>query len=243
MSFFNSIKYLVHHSRPRKKAGEIRRFYLKYALDILKGILFYKNKPKYFIIGRNKSGTSSVKHAFIDLGFQVGDQRKAERLAPCVWNGNFKPLIRYCRTATVFKDTPFSWPNVYKELDKAFPNAKFILTVRDSADQWYNSFINYQTKIFGKTPTIDDLKNSSYVWKGWRWENRQLPLENYDDIWNKDLWKNHYLKHNEDVKEYFKDKPHKLLVLNLAEKDAYKKFCAFIGVKPNKEKFPWKNKT
>jgi hypothetical protein len=37
-------------------------------------------KVKYFCIGRNKTGTTSLKRAFEDLGYPVGDQRKAEIL-------------------------------------------------------------------------------------------------------------------------------------------------------------------
>ena len=39
-----------------------------------------KGKQKIFCIGRNKTGTTSLKRAFEDLGYPVGDQRKAEIL-------------------------------------------------------------------------------------------------------------------------------------------------------------------
>jgi hypothetical protein len=89
-------------------------------------------KVKVFCIGRNKTGTTSLKRAFEDLGYPVGDQRKAEILTgKHYFDGNFQPIIDYCKTAQVFQDVPFSYPETYKYLDKAYPGGKFILTLRD----------------------------------------------------------------------------------------------------------------
>lgn len=79
------------------------------------------NKVKYFCIGRNKTGTTSLKRAFEDLGYPVGNQRKAEILtSQYYFDGNFEPIINYCKTAQIFQDVPFSYPEIYKHLDKAY---------------------------------------------------------------------------------------------------------------------------
>ena len=74
-------------------------------------------KQKIFCIGRNKTGTTSIGRAFVDLGFVVGSERKAEILYDQhYFLGNFDPIIRYCRSAQVFQDVPFSCPDTYNEV-------------------------------------------------------------------------------------------------------------------------------
>jgi hypothetical protein len=64
-----------------------------------------------------------------------------------------------------------------------------------------------------------------------------------DDLYNKEIIINHYNFHNQSVMEYFRHRPNDLLVINLAEKGAYAKFCEFIGKLCTREEFPWENRT
>src|SRR5688572_6677173 len=115
---------------------------------------------KIFCIGFNKTGTTSLQKAFADLGYSVNNQDVAERLLPDVASGNFQNIIDYCESAEFFQDVPFSLPKVYLELDKAFPESKFILSIRNDADQWYHSLTTSHSRIFGngKVPTCEDLR-------------------------------------------------------------------------------------
>lgn len=206
-----------------------------------------RNKTKYFCIGRNKTGTTSLKVAFMQLGFLVGDQRKAEKLYDKYYfNGNFGPIIRYCRSAQVFQDVPFSCPETFKHLDKNYPGSKFILTIRDDANQWYNSITRFHAKKFGKEgriPTSDDLKDAFYVRKGMPYNTVRLHGTPDNDPYNREIMASHYENYNHEVMEYFKDRPEDLLVLNLSEDDAYNKFIQFLGVESPCNSFPWENKT
>ncbi len=139
---------------------------------------------------------------------------------------------------------PFSWPETYREMDRAFPDEKFILTIRDDPEQWYRSVINFSIKRYGRFPETVDLNNDPYVWRGWSWENFQARFPGHaDDLFNKDLMLSEYLKHNQHVIEYFQEQPDKLLVINVAEKMAYGRLCDFLGVPPRQNSFPWENKT
>jgi len=204
-------------------------------------------KHKIFCIGRNKTGTTSIQKALYDLGFRVGNQREAELLSNFYFEGNYEPIIDYCKKYQAFQDVPFSWPETYKYLDKAFPNSKFILTVRDSSEQWYQSYVKFQSKIFknGNVPTWEDLRNTEYVYKGWAFNNRKklYNLSEEDDPYAKSILIQHYEKHNNDVIDYFKDRKDDLLILNLADKDSYKLLCTFLRIKSYKNNFPWLNKT
>lgn len=222
-------------------------FYIHYKNKI---VVFYRIKllrnTKIFCIGRNKTGTTSLKKAFEDLGYIVGNQREAELLSTDYFNNDFERIIKYCNSAEVFQDIPFSYPETYKILDKAFPGSKFILSVRDDENQWYNSVTNFHARLFGKgqVPTSEDLKKATYVHEGWMWYNiSNLYKTTEQDPYHKETLINHYLKHNQDILEYFKGRESDLLVINLSEKNSYEKFCSFLGIKSPFTDFPWANKT
>ncbi|MGH9160012.1 MAG: sulfotransferase [Vicinamibacteraceae bacterium] len=204
-----------------------------------------KNHSKIFCIGRNKTGTTSLKRAFSDLGFIIGNQRRAEWLLDDYIAGNFEPIIRYCRSAQVFQDFPFSYPETYKHLDEAYPGSKFILSIRESAEHWYQSLTRFHAKRFGhgRLPTPEQLKAADYVYPGWMWKaNRAVYQTPETDVYHQASLIKHYNDHNDQVRDYFKGRDC-LLVINLTESDAYRRFCHFIGVEPQREAFPWENKT
>lgn len=204
-------------------------------------------KPKIFGIGNNKTGTTSLKKAMLDLGYTVGNQRTAENMIKQWAYRDFKGLVKYCHTAQFFQDVPFSKPYTYVVLDHEFPGSKFILTIRDSPEQWYNSLTKFHARKWGKegrTPTKEDLQNATYIYKGRPWDsNRWNYTTPESDPYNKDMLIKSYISYNDSVLEYFRHRPEDLLVLNVAEKGAYKKLCMFLGKPYTNEDFPWENKT
>jgi hypothetical protein len=207
---------------------------------------FVRNKQKIFCIGRNKTGTTSLKKAMRDFGYITGNQRKAERLIQYYKTRNFKPIIEYCKTAQFFQDAPFSWPFTFIAMDVAFPGSKFILTVRDNPDQWYRSLTKFHGKRMAQEslPTKEDLQNDTYCYKGWAWEVNQMIYDvSEDEPYQKDILINHYEAHNAYVLDYFKYRSKDFLLLNVAEENSYYKLCKFLEQKPLYEKMPWENKT
>lgn len=99
------------------------------------------SEEKVFCIGRDKTETTSLKTTLRELGYAIGSQRKAERLLDLYKQRNFRPSTELCKIAEAFQDVPFSWPYTYVVMDQAFPGSKFILTVRDSAEDHYQSWI------------------------------------------------------------------------------------------------------
>lgn len=208
-----------------------------------------RNYTKIFCIGYNKTGTTSLEKLLLDFGFSTGNQAVAEILAED-WaiHNRAERIIKYCHTADAFQDVPFMYPGLYKELDKAFPGSKFILTVRDSPDQWYNSLVSFQTKLFSsdksKFPDEIDQGNALYRYKGWLldfarsfWDYPRVPL--YDE----NEYKARYLRHIALVQEYFAHRPNDLITINLSIKDDFARLCQFLNVQTNIEGFPWMNKT
>lgn len=217
------------------------------AYGMLKNNFKVRNKAKVFCIGRNKTGTTSLKKAFQKLSFPVGNQRVAERLyMDHYFDGNFDPIIAYCNSAQVFQDMPFSAPTTFMHLDRAFPGSKFILTVRDNSEQWYNSITRFHTKKYGrngKLPTVEDLKQATYIQKGAPYNLVRLHGTPDNDPYNKEIMIAHYEKHNRDVKEYFRERKHDLLIINIAQPGAYIKFVNFLGLDSPFHEFPWGNRS
>lgn len=205
----------------------------------------YRDSQRVFCVGFNKTGTTSLARALRDLGFCVGDQRRAERLIDAWAVRDFRPIIRYCRGAEAFQDIPFSLPYTFQALDMAFPGSRFVLSVRDSADQWYRSLTRFHAKMFGggMPPIRGQLESASYCEKGWIWKVNRLRWPTpEDDPYNEAILKGSYLSHIQDVREYFKNRGD-LLVINVAEPGSYREMCQFLGRDPLYESFPWENQT
>ncbi|WP_339902929.1 sulfotransferase [uncultured Cyclobacterium sp.] len=223
----------------------MKRYKIKLASAINRIKVF--GKPKIFCIGFNKTGTTSLKHLFIDLGFVLGEQRAAELLLQELTKGEYRGLVSYTKNAQFFQDYPFSAPGLYKVLDKLYPDARFILTERNSPEEWYNSLVRFHSQKFndGKFPTIKSLKESQYVYKGWIWEFlcKVYNFEENGKLYDKEKLINLYVNHNSSVKHHFKDKENKLLTLNLQEETGIRDFNNFFRFEHPIEKFPWENKS
>jgi len=170
--------------------------------------MFKVKKQKIFCIGANKTGTTSVEKALIDHDFKLGNQNEAQALIELYKTRDFDAIINFCKSADAFQDSPFSWHYTFMHLDNAYPNAKFILTVRDSAEQWYESMIKFQTKLFGKNgniPTTEDLKQAKRPEGRTVWDNiqaRHATPEN--NPYQKEVLIDYYNKHNEMIIDYFR---------------------------------------
>lgn len=204
--------------------------------------------PKIFCVGLNKTGTTSLQKALIDISIKVGNQRKGERLLDAYVKRNFRPIIQFCKSAQAFQDFPFSAPLTYKYLSQAYPNSKFILSIRDSDEQWYDSLVRFHTRIYSATaapPTRNDLQRSTYVEKGWSWRafNALFAPPDPNNLYDRNHLLSFYNHYNDEVQHFFASDQERLLVLNLATPDAYGQFCRFIGKEPIYSDFPWRNKT
>lgn len=213
-----------------------------------KGAKASRGRKKIFCVGFNKTGTTSLKRAFQDLDYTVADQQRAESLAAKhYFNGAYDSIIKFCRTAEVFQDVPFSCPDAYKIFDSAYPSSKFILTVRDTPDQWYQSITRFHSKLFGKSgaiPTESDLRAASHITQGFM---HDYIFSVYgtpkNDPYNKDIMVQCYKKHIQEVKKYFSDRPEDLIVINVGKEGEYKRLVEFLGVRSDKNDFPWENRT
>ena len=213
--------------------------------------LFGLRNPKIFCIGRNKTGTTSIKKVLENFGYRVGNQRAAELLMEDWGKRDFRRLIRYCHTADAFQDVPFSYAYTFQAMDAAFPGSKFILTVRDSDDQWYQSLVRFHSRRLlqrtgeKRVPALEDVRTDPYVYPGYLWRVRELVgvAADASEAYPEEPLKSYYNWYNAMVEDYFRHRPNDLLVLNLARKDAMLELCNFLGEPYTDGRMPHLNKS
>lgn len=218
-----------HHNRRRMKRAMVR--------------------PKVFCIGLNKTGTTSWAQAMSDLGYILGSETKATMYYYHWARGDFRQIIKYCESGgEAFQDIPFSLPNTYISIDQAFPGCKFILTVRDTPEQWYDSLTTFHSKCFSKSknipPTSHDIESAIYWKSGFIADFcEQVFKTPKNDPYNRAALLNFYCKYNDSIIEYFSGRANDFLVVNVAKQGCYEEMCSFLGHKGVPGGFPWKNKT
>lgn len=194
---------------------------------------------KVFCIGLNETGTTSFRAAMKELGYAMGNQAEGELLIGAWLKRDFGPILDFSDTASCFKDIPYSLPFTYIPLAAKYPDAKFVLTVRDTPEQWLESFVRNAIDMMEphRLPTVEDLKNDPYHYPGWHYDVhcRVIPGTDKDPFHRKNLLR-FYMNHLYSVKSFFRDDP-RLLVINVAEPDSYRQLCKFVGKAPRRKQF------
>ena len=202
-----------------------------------------RSEKKIFIIGFNKTGTTSLKHFFRDNNYVIANQTIGEWLILDVLRNRYDRLLEYCKSAEVFQDIPFSMPEVYKILHQNFPDAKFILSVRDSEEQWYQSLYRFHNRVFNYENKVSLLKviKVPYCFLGFNYLYLKKTFGRCDYLEN--VYKEKYLKHNKEVEEYFKTYPDSFLKVNLNQKQDFFSLIKWLNIETELTDFPWENKT
>lgn len=181
-----------------------------------------------FCIGCNKTATTSLASLFREK-MRCGDQFSFESLMYDYYDKSYTPILDlikcYSDSNVFFQDVPFSMPNFYKVLNSAFPEAKFILSVRDSVEQWYSSL-----KRFHNVNSIEELKNYNYRQKNflYDWYVRGLECDKNDPL-NEEYLKSVYSLHVKDANEYFSGSKN-FIQINIKEEGLLEKLSNFTGL-------------
>lgn len=173
--------------------------------------------PKVFGIGFQKTGTSSLGRALEHLGYRViSGGLKVGR--PITEDTILKNVARTLERYDAAEDSP--WPLIYKHLDRMAPESKFVLTVRDP-ESWLGSVVKH----FGSD--CSDMREWIY--------GHGCPAG------HEDVYMERYLRHNDDVKAYFAERPGDLLVMDFEKGDGWDMLCDFLGKPVPRKRFPKKN--
>lgn len=171
---------------------------------------------RIFGIGMHKTGTVSLNTALGMLGLD-----SAHWLGPW-WardiydqvmsgNGRSNTLER----SYAVSDLPL--PLIFREIDRAYPGSKFILTMRNEAD-WLRS--------------VETHWSGANEWHGtWKrdcFTNHCHSLLYGRASFDRETMLTRYWRHNFEVMEHFKDRPDDLLVLNIDSKLKWPPLCHFL---------------
>lgn len=166
---------------------------------------------KIFGIGLSRTGTTSLAYALEEVGFDV---------------------LHYPNENLLFSpnndgacDIPVAAH--YKELDRKFPNSKFIYTIREQ-DDWLNSVEKYLERKKGRKISA------------WQMQNRIAVYGRTD--FNRDVFAAAYDKHDNDIREYFVGREQDLLITNICAGDSMRGLVSFVGAESDISTFPHKNK-
>lgn len=167
---------------------------------------------KIFGIGFQKTGTASLARALELLGYRVAhgiviNGPKGIAIAPPITNEKVLPFaLARMKDVDAACDNP--WPLLFREMDAAFPNAKFILTTRETHD-WINSARRH----------FADRDSDALRW-----------------IYGVSHIKGHeahcmrvYDRHNMSVRQYFAHRPNDLLQLDFGTGEGWQRLCSFLG--------------
>ncbi len=194
--------------------------------------IFARRKTKVFCIGANKTGTTSMRDFLTSVGYNVAPQAPAEMMIEDWARRDFTKIISFCRRYEAFQDIPFSLPYTFQSMDQAFPRSKFILTVRASADEWYDSLVRFTRKRLNlvRNPSIEDLRQDNYRYKGFTAHATELIYGNTTPLFDRETYIETYNRHIADVLYYFAFRKSDLLVVNLSEKSAGMALNRFLEV-------------
>ncbi len=186
---------------------------------------------KVFGIGLSKTGTTSLYAALAQLGYRTITYRHMARLGMQSWlDGTFD--VDHLEGIDAATDLPLAV--FFRDLDKAYPGSKFILTERPvevwlkSAQKQFASTIQRRYK-----PTFS--RDTHLLTYGFLKENPER-------------MKRVYREHSAAVREHFASRPDDLLIFNLFEGHGWPELCEFLGrdvpngpfpnVKPGYEAYP-----
>ncbi len=190
----------------------------------------------------NKTGTTSLLEFMKIHGYACGDQAEGEMLIKDLNVNDWSGFVDYCDSAEFFQDLPFSGTKSLSVLAENYPDAKYILTIRNSAEIWYNSLVAFHQSVFGNPLNKDTLKESPYRYHGFAWHaNRFLYTSPESDPYQRASLINDYEEHIRIAKRTF-DTDTSLLVLNLSEPNSVNRLSTFLGIKSKVATMPWLNK-
>lgn len=177
------------------------------------------SRPKVVGVGLNKTATKSLRTLLQSWGFTPCLEYEAAFRA--VRAGDLESVFEIMERYDSFEDWP--WPLIVAEIDARFPDARFVLTTRRTAEEWYRSLCRMAIRI-GPLDEYEKHIYGSSMPQG----RRQHHLD-------------YYRRHNDAVRRHFGDRPGKLLELCIADEDSTDLLASFLGIEPTGEPFPVRN--
>jgi hypothetical protein len=196
-------------------------------------------RPKVFVIGLSKTGTTSVGDALARLSYlRLGwEDIRSRFLFRSYLTGNISPFVSLSQYYDTFEDLP--WALVYQDMAQLYPDAKFILTLRENDEDWLTSIKSH---------------TSRRVWIGHDFVYGARRAEGHEE-----RYLEAYRNHTASVRSFFGGKAFETRLLEwvidskevVAKEDPEKwgVFLKFLELEDSAEirdglgEFPWSNRT
>jgi Sulfotransferase domain len=186
-----------------------------------------KGHQKVFGLGLSKTGTSSLGEALNILGIKTIHYPHDRRTLADLRSGNYELSILEEYQGIV--DIPVA--PYYAQLDRIYPDSKFILTVRDK-HSWLSSI---ETHWRSRNARMN--RNPQY-----KEFTRFISACVYGSLeYNMDRFLYVYDTHVRNVQYYFRNRPEDLLILDICGGDRWEKLCNFLGLSIPRARFPHAN--
>lgn len=252
-NFSISLKRKINQCLPNSIKSELKRIRRKQQ---------WKGNTRIFCISMQRTGTTSVGDFFKYFGYpSAGSGVSIANYWQKYWNdGDYESIFnsKDFMSYQVFEDHPWWYPEFYKVLYHKFPNAKFILLIRDSKS-WFNSILTLsEGKTYGNTKRHCKIyrREKEYYNKLDTDSNFNPCRSQYDNLSGFELnnileikgheehYKSIYEIRNREIIEFFNLKNSKsFIVCNLNDKNKWKKIGKFVGIDVPKEYEIHSNKT
>jgi Sulfotransferase domain len=191
---------------------------------------------KIFGIGLSRTGSTSLTEALTILGYRAVHfptdpvtQREYFRFFARQADTLQLSLLREYDAVT---DNPVSC--AYRELDRAYPGSKFILTVRDqeswlrSCELWWDRFVTPLCRDDDARPIRSFMRLVGLVTYG-------------TSRFDAGRFARAYQAHLAEVTGYFRGRPGDLLVMNICGGDGWPQLAPFLGAPVPDRSFPHRN--
>ena len=157
-------------------------------------------------LGYSKTGTTTLRECFREFGLPfIGFEVELTRQ---VVGGDPGPALAALDAYEAAANWP--WPLIFREIDTAYPDSRFILTVRRDPRTWLRSLVS-QAK---KKP---------------RGEYREWVYGHANPVGHESELIARYEAHNEAVRRHFADRPEQLLEVCWETGSGWQDLCGFLG--------------
>ncbi|WP_206483905.1 sulfotransferase family protein [Thalassotalea sp. G2M2-11] len=163
-------------------------------------------EQKIFIIGLPRTGTTSVCSKFLALGYRVAHTAYTQQTF---------------EHAQVIADTPVF--NDFKTLDNYYPDSKFIYLTRD-INAWLPSIKQLLQRMYANVIRHDGGFNPIIK----RCYQQTFAPFTEQNINNDDFLIRCYQKHQQQVTQYFADKPAQLFTFSVTQTESFQQLHDFL---------------
>ena len=182
---------------------------------------------KVFCVGLSKTATTSLTAALRLLGFDAVHWhatkhafRYIDRGGDALEDGDDGIAIDWTlfERHDAFADTPIA--RIYPQLDTRYPDARFILTLRDP-QRWLRSFAD-QFAAGNLDPFSARLHRDLYGTEGFDSERCLIAFQS----------------HTDQIRAHFADRPGRLLEMDIGAGDGWNPLCRFLDLPEPQQPFP-----